>query len=123
MVEKFFGKKNADNFYFAFRVIVGVLFFLHGLAKLPVVMTGDVTNIIFWAGVIEMLVGVLVVVGFKTRWAAILGAITMLVAFVKVHLGWNPVATKGDSALIYMAAFLALIAYGAGKWAIDKQKK
>jgi len=74
----------------AVRIIVGLLFFLNGFAKLvgifgwePQVMWSQ----LWWAGIIETTAGFLVMVGLATRPAAILGVLMMCAAYWEVHLG------------------------------------
>lgn len=65
----------------------------------------------------EFFCALAVVVGFKTRWAAIPAAITMLVAAFIFHAsdGWE----KQEFPLLYASAFLALVFTGAGKHSLD----
>lgn len=125
-MKKFF-EKNWAPFYFAFRVVIGILFLLHGVAKWGVVSSLDVTNLMFWAGLIEIVGGVFIAIGFMTQWAALISALQMLYAYVVVHApnGLNPVGKEGnggETALLFLVAFLVLLCHGAGKWAIDKYK-
>jgi len=126
MVKEFF-ERNGDYFYFAFRIIIGILFFLHGVQKASGIASGNMAllSLIGLAGVIELLVGLFLVLGLLTRYVTIVGAVTMLVAYFKVHAagGLNPLVNKGELALVYFAAFLALMAFGARKWGLDTLKK
>jgi len=65
----------------------------------------------------EFVCALLVVVGFKTRWAAIPVVITMLVAVFVFHAndGWE----VKEFPLLYAVAFLALAFTGAGKYSLD----
>jgi len=121
---KKFAEKNSEYFLFVFRVIVGFTFLLHGLMKIPGILNGTtgIINLMFWAGIIEVFGGALIIVGLLTRYVAVITAIEMLYAFVFVHSAngiWNPLANKGEPALLFFAAFLALIALGARKWSVD----
>lgn len=115
--------ENKGYFYFVFRVIVGLLFFLHGLMKVNAMMAGNIApgSLMFFAMIIEIVAGVLIVLGLFTRYAAGISALEMLVAYFKAHApqAVSPLANKGEPALLFFAAFLVLVAYGAGKWAID----
>ena len=78
------------------------------------------------AGLIEVIVGVLIVFGLWTRLVALVGVIEMLVAWFAVHAAkgvWNPLQNGGEAAVLYFAAFLVLFSYGAGKWSLDKGMK
>ncbi len=110
-----------------FRVIIGVLFALHGTAKLfgwPATKTGAVpigSWPYWWAGVLELIVGVLLVVGLFTRAAAFLGSGVMAYAYFTVHQpgGALPIQNGGELAALYCLAFLLLVFTGAGALSVD----
>jgi len=119
-----FAEKNSDYFYVVFRVVIGLVFLLHGIMKLPGMIDGSmvITGVFFWAGVIELVGGSLLILGLFTRYVAFVAAIEMLVAFFMVHTSkgvWHPLYNGGEAALLFFAAFLVLIAYGARKWSLD----
>ncbi len=115
-------EKYGDYHYFLFRILVGVMFFLHGYGKLFGAKAGPVASLMGVAGVVELLAGLGILVGFWTRLGALGGAITMIVAYFKVHLptGFNPLANGGELAVLYFAAFLVLMVYGSRKWSLEK---
>jgi putative oxidoreductase len=119
--EKYVSKYN-DVLYLVFRILVGGMFFLHGWDKI-FVKGMAVTSLFGFAGVVELVVGAAVALGFFTRAAATLGGIQMIVAYFKVHVpkGLNPLANGGELALMYLAAFLVLLIYGAMKYSLEKQ--
>lgn len=122
MIKKFLDKKS-DYFYFVFRVVIGLLFLLHGIQKTPNVMNGSVSlfSLIGIAAVIEVIGGVMIIVGLLTRYVALVAAVEMLVAYFKVHFpgGINPLVNKGEAALLFFAAFLVIMAFGPKKFALD----
>ena len=126
MVHKFLDK-HSDSFYFVFRVIVGIVFLLHGIMKVKFWMAGQlpVGSLMFFAMIIEVIGGVLIILGLFTRYTACVAAIEMIVAYTTVHLasgkGINPLANGGEAAVLFFAIFLVLAAFGARKWAIDKK--
>ncbi len=69
----------------------------------------------------EVLCPILILIGFKTKWASIPAAITMLVAAVIVH-GADDFGTK-EKAVLYLIAFLAIFLAGAGKYSLDAMMK
>ncbi|MCD2259486.1 DoxX family protein [Psychroserpens luteolus] len=69
----------------------------------------------------EVIAPLLLIVGFKTKWAAIPAALTMMVAAFVVHAK-DDLATK-EHALLYLFAFIALFLAGAGKYSLDGLKK
>ncbi|MGK0208910.1 MAG: putative oxidoreductase [Patescibacteria group bacterium] len=123
MVNKFLDS-NKENFYFLFRIVVGLMFFMHGAGKLLGWFGGTVASskLMWAAGIIEFTAGLLITLGFWTQIAAAISAITMLVAYLMVHASWanfwNPLANKGETALLYLVAMLVLAAYGPGKWSL-----
>ncbi|MEK6949583.1 MAG: DoxX family protein, partial [Nanoarchaeota archaeon] len=116
--------------YFVFRVFIGLLFLQHGLQKLFGAFGGvtgngqpvELFSLFGAAGLIEFVAGIAIAVGLFTRLAAFISAIEMLVAYFMVHIpnGLIPLVNQGELALLYFAAFLALKAYGAGKWSLEK---
>ncbi len=107
--------------FFVFRVLVGVIFFLHGLQKFGGGKF-NIASLMGAAGIIEVVVGTAVVLGFFTRLAALLGGLEMIVAYLMVHIpaGLSPLENGGEPALLFFSAFLVLLTYGAGKWCLEK---
>lgn len=118
-----FIEKNSFGFYVVFRLLVGLMFAMHGFMKFGVFggPASQLFSLFGIAGVIEIVVGLLVFFGYFVEIAAVFGAIEMLVAYFMVHApnGWNPLANKGELALMYLAAFLVLAIYGSGKRSKD----
>lgn len=110
-----------------FRIVVGGLFALHGTAKLfgwPATESGAVpfgTWPYWWAGLIELVVGVLVALGLVTRLAALLGSGTMAYAYFTAHQpdGVLPLQNGGELAVLYCFAFLLIAFVGAGAFAVQ----
>jgi putative oxidoreductase len=69
----------------------------------------------------EFIAPILILIGFKTRLAAIPAAITMGVAAFIFHAG-DPLAKK-EHALLYFIGFLAIALLGAGKLSLDGMMK
>ncbi len=124
--------KFGENKYLVFRIIVGLVFFGHGLMKFGFLGGKAVTgfNMFMAAGIIEVIIGPLIVLGLFTRIASILGAIEMLVAFLVVHanilgkfgptpINLNPLSNGGELALLFLAIFFATGALGGKKFSID----
>lgn len=125
-------QKYGAHAYFVFRVLVGLLFLQHGVQKLFGMFGGvggdgatvQLMSLMGLAGVIETVTGVALVFGLFTRLGAGIAAAEMLVAFFKVHVpmgSWVPLLNKGELALLYFAAFLALSVYGNGKWNLEEK--
>jgi putative oxidoreductase len=114
-----------------FRIVVGFLFTFHGTAKLfgwPNSEGGGAVPVgtwpYWWAGVIELVVGLLLVAGLFTRLAALLGSGTMAFAYFTVHQPkalW-PIDNGGELAALYCFAFLLIAFAGPGALAIDGRR-
>lgn len=120
--------KNSEYLYVIFRIIIGLVFFLHGWMKLNSIIGGkmDLISLMGLAMIIEVLGGAFIVLGLFTRTTATITALEMGYVFLIVHAKWinlNPLANKGEAALLFFAAFLVIIAYGAGKYSIDNKIK
>ena len=112
---------------FVFRVVLGFLFASHGTVKLFGWPPGAGTMADFsawpswWAGLIELVTGILVMTGLGTRAAAFLASGTMAVAYFWRHQGdaLLPIQNGGESAALYCFGFLLLVFTGGGVWALD----
>jgi putative oxidoreductase len=76
----------------AFRIIFGLLYTIHGSQKLfgwPVAAPGPIAVgdfPLWWAGLIEFVLGILITVGFFTRIAAFIASGEMAFAYFYQHL-------------------------------------
>lgn len=112
-----------------FRIVVGFIFFCHGTSTLfawPVAPYGGETAALgawssWWAGAIQLVGGLMVMVGLQTRLAALIGSGSMAVAYFWKHQGDGllPIQNDGDSAALYCWALLLLVFIGGGKLALD----
>ena len=107
------------------RIVAGLLFLWHGASKLfgfPVpTPEGAPAFVIYVAGSIELVGGILVMIGLQTRWAAFLCSGLMAAAYWMAH-GMNallPIQNQGELAALYCFVFLYLSANGAGIWSVD----
>ena len=114
--------KYGDWAYLLFRVLVGVMFFLHGYDKI-FVKGMALGSLMGAAGLIELLAGIGIFFGILTRLVAVIAAVEMLIAYFKVHVGngLSPLANGGELSLLFFAAFLVLAIYGAKKWCLEKK--
>jgi putative oxidoreductase len=111
--------------YALMRIIVGFLFLWHGTQKLfsfPSAMPEGVpAYIIYGAGPIELICGILVMIGLFTRYAAFLASGLMAAAYWIAH-GPNallPIQNNGELAALYCFVFLFISTQGGGIWSID----
>jgi len=112
--------------YALLRIVTGLLFLWHGSQKLfgfpAAAREGTPDWITFGAGPIELVGGVLVMIGLFTRPAALICSGTMAVAYWLVH-GMRdlfPLNNGGELAALYCFAFLFIACRGAGIWSVDR---
>lgn len=113
----------------ALRIVAGVLFLAHGVIKLfgfpEGAQPGQVENLLSLLGVgavIELVTGVLIVLGVFVRPAAFLASGTMAVAYWMFHAPSSlyPAVNGGDAAILFCFVFLYLAAAGGGAWQLKK---
>ncbi|MEU7612651.1 DoxX family protein [Micromonospora sp. NPDC049204] len=113
-----------------FRIVIGLLFTLHGLTSVfglfggnP--MTGTAIPIGtwpgWWAALIQLVCGVLVLAGLFTRPAALLASGSMAYAYFVVHQPDDllPLHNGGELSALFCWSFLLVAALGPGSWALD----
>jgi len=111
--------------YALMRIIVGFLFLWHGVQKLfnfpPGMPAGVPAYIIYGAGSIELICGILVMIGLFTRYAAFLASGQMAAAYWMAHgtKALLPIQNNGELAVIYCFVFLFIATQGGGIWSID----
>ncbi|MCA2213295.1 DoxX family protein [Jidongwangia harbinensis] len=120
----------APQVWSLFRIVVGLLFLCHGLAAVFGLLgghrgTGNAIEAGTWpnwyAGVIQLVCGALVLVGLATRPAAILASGSMAYAYFVVHQpdGLMPIQNGGVNSALYAWAFVTIAVLGAGPWSLD----
>ncbi|MCK0159675.1 DoxX family protein [Allomuricauda sp. F6463D] len=111
------------------RIAPSVFMLTHGYPKLMKLISGNTefanpfgigqAPSLFLAVVGEFICPLLIIIGFKTRWAAIPTAITMFVAAFMIHSA-DPFSVK-EKALLFLVIFITIILLGPGKYSIDKR--
>jgi putative oxidoreductase len=107
------------------RIVVSFMFACHGFQKLFGAFGREAVAIgtwpAWWAGVIELVCGGLVLLGLFTRPAAILCSGAMAYAYFVVHQpsGVLPVQNMGELAAVYSWIFLLIAILGPGALALD----
>jgi putative oxidoreductase len=123
-------EKYADYAYALMRIMTGFMFLFHGCQKILGVLSEfrpPVGSQLWFGGIIELLCGLAVMLGLKTRAAAFLCSGTMAVAYFQFHwkfqIGPNffPVINKGELAALYCFVFLYIACRGGVKWSLDKK--
>ena len=110
------------------RIVTALLFIAHGTVKLfdwPVAFPmPQLPPLLLVAGTIEVVAGLLILVGLFTRPAAFIASGQMAAAYWMGHAPQNlwPVANEGDAAILYCFIFLYIAGAGAGAWSMDRNR-
>lgn len=109
------------------RVMAGLLVLQHGTSKVLNFPTGPMnetalTSMSGIAGIIELVGGALVVVGFLTRPAAFILSGMCAVAYFMVHAprDFFPILNGGELTALYCFTFLYIAAAGGGPIALER---
>ncbi len=111
-----------------FRFITGLLLFQFGVAKLlkfpPVPFFAKVEPLSLFgvAGMFELALGGLLILGLWTRVAAFVLSGEMAFAYFIAHAKHDiisPMMNQGEPAVLYCFVFLFLAVAGAGAWSVD----
>ncbi|MFF9812432.1 DoxX family protein [Streptomyces sp. NPDC014006] len=115
-----------------FRIVVGLLFACHGAASLFGVLggaaggTGGTIAAGTWPGwyaaVIQLVCGGLVLLGLGTRAAALVASGSMAYAYFDVHQGMGlwPIQNGGEASVMFCWAFFLLAFTGSGAFGVDR---
>jgi len=112
------------------RIVTGLLFLQYGMAKLlkfpAVPLFKDVTlfSLLGLAGTIELVGGVLVILGLFTRPVAFILAGEMAFAYFLGHAppGFLPILNGGNLAIVFCFVFFYLSFAGGGPWSLDARR-
>jgi len=127
-------------FLLVIRMLIGAMFVLAGFAKISfseafIAMMQGANMVfimpLFWAAtVVEIAAGLALLVGFRTKWAAIaLVAFTAVVSVV-IHDFWNMEGAEAQSQIFYflknvviITLLFLVIKFGSGRFAFENRKK
>lgn len=112
------------------RIVAAFLFIAHGTQKLfgfPALEpkpTVELFSLFGLAGVIELVGGLLLLVGLLTRPVAFLLSGEMAVAYFMAHFprSFWPILNNGEHTVLFCFLFLYLAAAGGGEWALDRAR-
>lgn len=117
----------SEQAYATMRIVVGLLFFCHGLQKAFGLFGGvngaaaPIMSLIGVAGWIEVITGALIAIGFATVKAAFIASGQMAAAYFIGHFpsGFWPILNDGEEAALYCFVFLYMSTHGPGVWSVD----
>lgn len=123
-------EKYADCAYALLRIVAGFMFAFHGSQKILGLFADfrpPIGSQLWFGGIIELLGGLAIMLGFQTRIAAFICSGEMAVAYFQFHwkfqTGANvfPAVNKGELAVLYCFLFLFICCRGGVKWCLDKK--
>jgi putative oxidoreductase len=114
----------------ALRVMTGLLLLQHGTAKMLGFPMNDMLKgmfggmpggMLYFTGLLELVAGILIVLGLFTRSVAFILAGFMAVAYFMAHApqGFFPILNFGELAVLYCFVFLWLATSGSGPYSLD----
>lgn len=126
-----FLRPHAERIYALLRIVTGLMFMQHGLQKLfglfGGVPPGAPAFVVYGAGAIELVGGVLVALGLFASPAAFIASGTMAFAFFLGHVfptgNIIPIVNQGELAALYCFVFFYISAHGSGIWSVDAARQ
>lgn len=125
--------KFAPQIYAIMRIVIGLLFAMHGTQKLlgwPARTGGGgprtLSALSLTGAWIELVAGIAIAIGLFASVAAFLASGQMAVAYFLRHAGeggfW-PLQNRGELAVVYCFIFLYIAAAGSGVWSVDALRR
>ncbi|AVH42496.1 DoxX family protein [Agrobacterium tumefaciens] len=112
----------------ALRIMTALLFISHGTQKLfgfpASQMDGSLPTMLLVAALLELVGGILVLIGLFTRPVAFILSGQMAVAYFMAHAPSNffPALNGGDAAILFCFIFLYLFVAGPGAFSVDERR-
>jgi putative oxidoreductase len=114
-----------------FRIVTGLLFIQYGFAKVlkfPIIPPFDKVAVLslFWcAGMIELVLGGLLILGLFSRCVAFVLCGEMAFAYFIAHFPRNfiPLLNGGENAIMFCFACLYIACAGGGPYGVDGMRK
>ena len=117
----------------ALRIVTGLLFLHHGTAKILKIPNIDAmlqatampSGMVLGTGLVELVGGFLIIIGFFTRTVSFILSGYMAVAYFLAHapMGFFPILNFGESAILYCFIFLWLATAGAGPFSVGGSRR
>jgi putative oxidoreductase len=119
-----------EHTYALLRIVSGYLFLWHGTQKLLDFPSpypwGELNMLTTAAGGMELVCGILILIGLFTRLAAFIGSGGMAVAYWMAHAPDSnpifPITNGGTLAILYAFVFLYIACRGSGMWSVDSSR-
>ncbi len=111
------------------RIVTALLFIAHGTQKLFGFPGGrapmELFSLMGLAGVLETFGGLLILIGFQTRFVAFILSGMMAFAYWMAHApqSFYPVLNGGDAAILFCFVFLYLVFAGPGALSVDGARR
>jgi putative oxidoreductase len=112
----------------ALRIIVALLFIQHGTQKLfgfpASQMEGSLPPLLLAAALLELVGGILILIGLFTRPVAFILSGQMAVAYFMAHApsSFFPALNGGDAAILFCFVFLYMFLSGPGAFSLDERR-
>jgi len=111
------------------RIMTGLQFLEHGTQKLFSFPTRafpapELTSLLGVQGCLEVVGGLLIIVGLFTRPVAFILSGNMAIGYFMFHSpkSFFPALNGGDAAILFCFVFLYLAAAGGGPWSVDAKR-
>ena len=110
------------------RIVTALLFIAHGTGKLlgfpELGFRPELFSLFGLAGAIEIVGGILLILGLFTRPVAFILSGEMAVAYFMAHApnAFFPIQNQGESAVLFCFIFLFLVFAGPGAWSFDGKR-
>lgn len=118
--------RYSSYLYALLRIVAGLVYVLHGTQKFfnfPPSKGGamPLNGMMMAAGTIELVCGLLILIGLFASIAAFIASGEMAVAYFMVHqpMGALPIQNGGELAALLAFVFLFIAARGSGIWSVD----
>jgi putative oxidoreductase len=112
------------------RIVTGLLFLEHGTQKFlafppRVAPAPELLSLLGVQGCLEVVGGLLIILGLFTRPVAFILSGNMAFAYFIGHFprDFFPARNLGDAAILYCFIFLYLAAAGGGPWSLDARRR
>ena len=117
-------KRERPDILSVLRIVVALLFLESGLQKYFGFPSAgpQMTPLLYVQGAIEIVGGILLLIGAYTRVVAFILAGDMAAAYFMAHFprSFFPAINGGVAAVLFCFAFLYLVFAGGGPWSVDR---